>query len=357
MSTIDALLLDAYTHWDDPALLSRVGCELQTRARFHLARPILRRAVELNPQDVDAWANLSYTHFRALEDEQGREVLREGIARSGSDALKSNLAGFSDAEEAERWRTEIKDSHVPSVEAGVWSQRFREGEHEAALDALRTLAEAHPDDKGVREAYLWTLMGARRQGLVEGLDLREEGLPLVARLIEEDPDALEDRWLQLMMLQAEKDWDGLLEKTAQTLERFPDEETVMQFRGQAYREKGDEDHAMQWFLRAIGAKPSFVGARIDLGKLYEKQGRLELAEEVFREIPKANPDYKAGAMSLALFLTRQGRLEEAEAVFLEAWPQVPAMFQGFLRGNPEAKPLLERDAVKALVEGAGGASA
>jgi tetratricopeptide (TPR) repeat protein len=176
--------------------------------------------------------------------------------------------------------------------------------------------------------------------------------PVVAAKIAEDPDGIAGYWFGVQLRGVRKDWEGVLEVTGRALAHLPDDETLMQMRGRAYHELGDHARATAWFNRAIGAKPSFTGARVDLGRLYEKAGELELAEEVFREIPVANPDYAMGPMSLALFLTRQGRVDEAEGVFLETWPRLDVRYQGAVRANDEAKPLFERPAIRDLV-GAG----
>lgn len=350
MQTIESLLQEAWGGWDDAATLSRVGQELQRRSRLPEARRLLERALELDPSDRDAWANLAYACYRSLDDEAGHAALRRGTAAIGSDALRATLATFLPEEEAAEIREALRDTKDPAARAVLFGQRFWRGEHDVALEGMRALFQERPDDGMVREQLLWTLLGARRRGLVEGLDLHEDGLPLVDERLQAAPDSMEGWWMKMQLLHAEEDWPGLLEATGKALEHAPDEETVMLFRARAFREAGDEERAETWFQRAIGAKPSFAGARVELGKLYEEQGRLERAEEVFREIGAANPDYAMGPMSLALFLGRQGRWEEAEAVFLETWPRIPSPFQAGFRQSPQAKEILARPAVRAVVE-------
>ena len=120
-------------------------------------------------------------------------------------------------------------------------------------------------------------------------------------------------------------------------------------RGRGFKEKGDLDRAAQCFSRAIGMKPSFSGARSELGKVYEAQGKLDLAEEVFREIPRANPPYAGGVVSLALFLGRRDRWDEAESIFLEAWGRMQPWQQARLKQQPDVAPLLSRPHVKSVV--------
>jgi tetratricopeptide (TPR) repeat protein len=352
MATIERLLRDAQASWDDAATLGRIGGELQTRCRFDDAIRVLERAVELDPSQVDAWANISYSHFRSMRGDEGRAVLRRGIEASGSEWLHTVLAGFApDPEEGERLWAQVAESTAPDVVAArLGNQLWKEGADAKGIFAeLKRLQAEHPDNEHVRDALLWALFGVHGRPDLAELSPGEVGVPLAEKMIADDPDEVFGYWYLAQFRRMQKDWDGVLDVTARALERMPDEETTMQIRGQAFREKGDEDRAVTWFQRAIGAKPSFSGVRVDLGRLYEKQGKLELAEEVFRESPKANPGYGLAPISLALFLTRQERLDEAEAVFLDAWPKLPDMFKPSVLQNPEAAPLLERDAVKALI--------
>jgi tetratricopeptide (TPR) repeat protein len=155
--------------------------------------------------------------------------------------------------------------------------------------------------------------------------------------------------MKLMLLSAEKDHDGVIRTGLGALARFPDEESVMQFVGRAFREKGDADRAALWFARAIGAKHSFAGARVDLARLLEGQGKLDPAEEILREIPAANPGYAQGPVSLALFLARRERWAEAETLLLEAWPKLADWQRENLKRNPDAALLLGRDNVKKAI--------
>lgn len=350
MATIEQLLHEAYAHWDDGPRLARLGREIHDRNRLDHAQRILGRAVELVPDDTEAWAHLSFAWFRAQDDERGREVLRRGIEASGSDALKATLAQFSEGDEAARLREELKRSEAIGAQTSRLTDRFWAGEKEEALAGLRALIAEHPGEEDAEDSLLWTLIRAKHANALEGLDLREEAVPMVDRRIAEHADAVSPWSLKLMMLAAEKDWGAILATTRDALEHFPDDETVMQFRARAFREMGDEDRAVLWFNRAIGAKPSFAGARIELARLYERQEKLDLAEEVFRDLVAANPGYGFSRISLALFLSRREQWKEAEQLLLEAWEDLPEYMRPALLHNPDAKALLEREVVQAVVK-------
>jgi tetratricopeptide (TPR) repeat protein len=351
MPTVDELLVEAYSNWDDPQVLSRTGRELQNRNRLDHSRQVLHRAVELDPTgDADAWEYLAFAYYRDMKNDEGHEILRKAMEATGNDSVKTTLAGFSDdEEEKQRLREELAESTTPAVQAGLLWQQFHGGGAADALKELEGLHAAHPDDKDVRDTMIWMYLFARQRKAVEGLDLHEVALPLARAKVAEEPESMYGRTMAVWMMAIEEDWDAVLTGSAEALAVHPDDETMMQYRGQAWREKGDLPRAITCLNRAIGMKSSFVGARVDLGKIHESREEYDLAEEIFREIPGANPGYPAGPVSLALYLTRREQFDEAEQVILEAWPNLPVWVKGSLKSNPEAEALLSREAVKLVV--------
>ncbi len=352
MPTIEDLLSEACCNWDNPGVLARTGREIQHRNRLDHARRILHRAVKLDPTgDVDAWKYLAFAYYRDMKSEEGAEVLRNGIAATGSDSIKATLAGFSDDEEEKaRLCGELAETTVPGAQAGLLWRRFHAGEAAEAIEALETLRTEYPDDGDVRDTMLWMYIFARQRNAIEGLDLHEKAIPMAKAKIGEEPESIYGHTLLVWMLTVEKDWDGVLAGTSDALAIHPDDETMMQWRGQAYRENGDLPRAMACLNRAIGMKSSFVGSRVDLARLHESREEFDLAEEILREIPTANPAYAAGPISLALFLTRRERFEEAEKLIIEAWPKLPRWIVGSLKANPDAEMLLSREAVRKVME-------
>ncbi len=345
MSTIAQLVRDAYSHWDDAPTLSRAGCELHDRNRLDLSREILERAVELDPGDVEAWAHLAYACMRGYRPKEGFDAFRRGIDRTGSDLLRATFAGFTpDKAEQARLLEEVRGNDDPAVRAAAASVRHSAGDA-AAFQEMRRLA----DDPHARETWLWAVMNARWRGGARDVDIRAEAVPLAEQVIEEHPDRVNGYWLKAHLLLAAENWNGARAAAEEALARFPDEETMMFVRGRGLKEAGDLDRAAQCFLRAIGMKPSFAGARTELGKVYEAQGRLDLAEEVFREIPVANPEYAGGKVSLALFLSRRGRWDEAESIFLDAWGRLQPWQQARVRQQPDNAALLARPRVKSVL--------
>ncbi|MHC4549281.1 MAG: tetratricopeptide repeat protein [Planctomycetota bacterium] len=349
MATIAELVREAYSHWDDAAVVARTGRELHDRNRLELAREVLARALELGAGDSDTWATYAYAHLRGFRPDQGLEILRQGVERTGLDPLRSVLAGFtSDTEERQALQEHLQESDDPVVRAGLASARLWAGD-QSAFAELRDLYEKHAHDPDIRDTWLWIMFASGGRPGGEQIDLRREVVPVVDEKIAADPERVSGHWMKAQLLHLAQEWDALLEATEAALARFPDEETLMYLRGRAFRENGDHDRAAQCLARAIGMKPSFAGARAELGKVYEAQGMLDLAEEIFREIPRANPDYAAGPVSLALFLGRQGRWDEAETLFCETWSRLHDWQQARVRQQPDAAPLLARERVQAAL--------
>ena len=131
--------------------------------------------------------------------------------------------------------------------------------------------------------------------------------------------------------------------------QFPDEETAMCLLGQAHRELGNRDDAVECFSRAVGMKPNYVGARTELARLYEQEGNLDRAERILREAVKANPRYLGASIDLAALLARAERWDEAETILLDTWNRMQPWEQGRARMQPAVAALLERDNVKAAL--------
>lgn len=349
MATIPALLTAAHDHWDDAAKLSRIGWELHERNRLPEAAWALERTLELNPQDVEAWSQLGYVHLRGWDAKKGLDVLRKGVETTNSNRIRCSLASFeSDQDARTALLAAVATDDDPQVVVGAAMARLWTGD-DGAYDVIDQGFRDHPDDVYIRENWCWAHLGLRARGMKEGLDLRERAIPVCDRAMELQPDRIFPHWMKTQMLLHEQAWDALLLATEAGLAHSPDDETLMQLRGTAYSKLGDAEAAIHWFSRAIGAKPSYAGAREKLAEVYEEQGRAPLAEAVLREIPDANPDFPGGPLPLVQFLVRQDRLDDAESELVAAWERLPNGYRKHAQSMDVLKPLFDRDAVKALL--------
>ena len=348
MNTVEHLLRRVADVGDDPVELGRLGREFHDRNRLDHARELLERATSLDPSDGRNWVHLAYCYLRSWDPPGGLAVLRRGLEATDRDPLLLvALSHFTDDEEEKaRLKGELTGRQEAHARAGLLAHETGGENPEPALVAMERVAASEPENAPAWEQVAWSLLGLRRRGAIEGLDLRARGLPICDRLQALAPDAILPRWLRVQMLVGESDWNAVLDATRDALDHFPDDETLMQLRAQAHARLEDAEAATHWYARAIGAKPSFAGARVELGKLYESRGRLDLAEALFRELPRANPSWPLSPISLAFFLARRGRLEEAEPIFLEGWRRLPEPLRASVKEHPDLPVLLERDAVR-----------
>jgi tetratricopeptide (TPR) repeat protein len=165
-------------------------------------------------------------------------------------------------------------------------------------------------------------------------------LPYLERLIRFLPNVYNYRALKIQLFQTLKDYKAVQRVALETLAAFPDEETTMVALASAYEKVGDDERAVLWYNRAIGAKPSFARARTMLGKLYERLGKTAIAEEVFREIATSFPEYYAGKLEIAYFLRRIGKQSEATSLFRYAYDHLKTFEKATVEQHPDGKQFM-----------------
>lgn len=359
MNTVHSLLITAYSQWDNPDVLGRIGTELESRSRLAAARDVLGRALELAPFAHPEWyLSLAFAHFRDVGpvSGEGERILIDAIEDTDSDFLKAAYLSMLESD--------------PSVDAGVQdlieylseskdlSVRFAlgysllwRGDTETALQMLREAVAALPDDDTALavplglDMYCGAMNWMRGQG--HDIDLQSEVLPVLRRLIAVHPNVYNYRALLIQMYQTLRDYAAVRDAAHETLATFSDEETTMVALASAHEKLGEKNEAdmnfhaaVMWYNRAIGAKPSYARARQMLGRLYERHGNKALAEQVFREIPTAYPEYTLGRLELAYFLHRVGRSEEALALFRYGYDRLKTFEKSGVEQHPEGKVLL-----------------
>jgi tetratricopeptide (TPR) repeat protein len=349
--TIPNLLAEAYALLPNAdkksaARLGAIGMELESRSRFAHARPLLERALQIDPLSRPEWYwSLAFAHFRDVTGAyaaDGERIILDGIEETDSDYLKAlylSIFEGSDDDVADMVEYLAASSDLGTRFALGYSLLWR-GAPERALTLLRETADELGE--GViapgLDSYCGAMNWMRAQGM--DIDLKAEVLPTLERLIRFYPTTYNYRALTIQLFQILHEYDAVVQTASETLRVFPDEETTMLALGVAHEKLGDDDSAALWYNRAIGAKPSFARARVMLGKLYERLGRLALAEEVFRDIHAAFPEYYAGKLEIAYFLRRAGKRDEASSLFRYAFDHLKTFEKAAVESHPEGKLFL-----------------
>ncbi len=343
--TIEYLIDDGYTHWNNAERVGEIGIELESRTRLDLSRKFLRRALYLNPTGRPDWYMfLAYACFRDARrmDEDGESALTEGIEKTNSAVIKANYIAFmEDDQAAEEMIGEAHQSSDPSVLFTLASSLNWRGRADESLETFRKAAAITGDNEFpiCIEDYPFTLGWAKAKG--HDIDLEAESLPVLDRLIAHNPLAYRYRAIKLQNYQVLKDWQRVQDTCHEILEIMPDEETTMLALGIALEQQERQDEALMWYSRAIGAKPSFARARLNISKIYEKREQLDAAEDYLRQIPHANPDYTFGGIFLSIFLQRHKRHDEALRSFEDAYARLKTHEKSWVEQFPEGKELLK----------------
>lgn len=323
MATINDLINAGFQHWNEPARLVEIAEELESRSRLSQSRLFLDRALALDANvSPYAYYTLAFTYFRDAGNraEDGENALMDGIEATDSDIVKAWYAAMLEDESlAETLLNDVRINDDISVRLALGGALHWRGRIEESLDVFRgATAQVEPGKTpdGLK-TYCSSLIWMYAQGF--DIDLDTEVKPRIMDLLREYPERYSVISLTVQYYQVLQDWEQTAAMARRLLEIIPDEETTMLALAIALRNLNEEDRAIMWLNRAIGAKPSFARARAVLAGIYEKQGKFDLAEEIAREIPIMNPGYIMGKAFAADILRRIGKTDEAVAMFHEGY--------------------------------------
>ncbi len=327
MVTIESLLAELPHVWEDSNRLTEIGIELEQRSRLDTASNVLQRALELNSQDEQAWIHYSFACFRSLlsKESNGEQALTNGIEATNSNRLRTTYIAFmEDEKRAQEMIDQALLSEDPVVHIELAGALLWRGDSMRALELLRAHRENLLQlDKYALSGYCgfitWIFAQNRYPDGVVAIDAENEILPYLSELKKAFPNSYRRFSVLIQYYQSQKDWEGVIKTCTEALEMLPDEETVMLAMGMAYENMKQDNMAAFWYIRATGAKPSFIRARIRLGLLYERHEDYTMAELVFSEIISALPHYNYGALHVAAFLYRRGKTDEAIRLFKEKY--------------------------------------
>lgn len=346
MTTIIGLIRTGYEHWNDARALFEAGFELEERARGDLAELFLRRSIELDPVgNPGAYIALAWALQRSnspREDETAA-ILDEALARTNDPLVRTwHAATRPSPDEARPLFDAILADASFEITMSVANGLIWQGENDRAWELIRDARTeiGSVEDAEALASYIGTLCALHRSGQA---NLHEQDVePLLTQLQRLDPEKFATYSLAITYYRVLEDWHGALRVTEVALSTMPDEETMMWNRGDLFVRLGDDVHAEQWFLRAIGAKHTYSSARISLARLYERTGRMDDAVAIAREIPRTNADFLFGHFAAGGVLWRAGRHEEAMEMAREAADKLPPWAINRIRSDESLNELYQR---------------
>ena len=257
---------------DHPALLGMTALALLQLDRKHDAIPVLRRQVEVSPDDKAARFNLATVLTATGAAEEARQLVRNHGGHPGL----ARIAGYFLQED---------------------------GDFGGAADAYRAAVAAAPQDW-----ESWNNLG----NCCVALEDRKQAVAAFENAINASPyPCVPEVFLNLgRALSGVEDRDARLRSAEEAARRFPGHLGVLIELGLAQAAAGRRDLAEQTLRQAAQLEDHFGEARLELGLLLENDNRLDELDQHIAECEKlgASPEL---AFLKAWSLRRRERFVEA----------------------------------------------
>jgi serine/threonine-protein kinase len=309
----------------DPAVLRQPPA-----TRIFLAHALVRADALAAAVDVlratqadhpgDFWANHDLATQLMRTDRVADAVgfYRAAVAiRSDSPGVHLNLGGALEdsgnldaALAAYRAALEIKPDYV-TARAAVADVMEKQGDMDGALATYKEAVERAPDSSWARgvvgSAY------ERREQFEEALRWYREAVQL-------DPGVINYRMAAGDCLGDKmRDWAGARDVYKQALDRWPDDSWAVSKYGNALRELGEHELALEHLRRAVDLEPGSDVLLYNLGLGLSDIGETEAAKAKYREALAINPKHAPAHNNLAaLLMNEPGKDKEALRHMLQA---------------------------------------
>jgi tetratricopeptide (TPR) repeat protein len=272
-------------HWLPPvfrdALLAKAFC-LNELGRVDDAFVLLERAVELDPENPQVYAEIGFVHGSHDDLVRARLAYETAMSLEPDNPMHlSSLAQIALLEEAfaEAQELALRALGLDPTAIGPLHQlafaAYRLGHPEAAIEALTRAVELHPDDQ---ESVL------RLAGTLRENQRIDQAIALLQTYIERQP---QDSQVIGMLVE------------------------LLQLAGQG-------DAALPLIENLVAHAPHDVIALDLLAWGYYRQNRLEAAEHTMRRLAALEPYQPAHHFKLGILLQADGKLREAMACFQRA---------------------------------------
>lgn len=231
------------------------------------------------------------------------------------------------AEEVARKMTELdpKDPRAWAALGDVLAGTQRLADAEKALDEAQGLWEEYrknppKNDKGqlkypnLNDSFLSTLTSTRA----------------IAHMLKQETKPAEELFLQAQKLDGENvsafyNYALLLENTGrreeskkayeESVKRFPEHSFSLNNLGNIYFRLGDEDKAMEYYLRTADVDPNHHECRHNMGVVLLKKGKADEARARFEEAVKLRPDFVPSLARLGVMHLQADEMDQALEVF------------------------------------------
>jgi Flp pilus assembly protein TadD len=287
---------------------------------FAGAEPLLKKALEKDPNNYQAWFDLGFILNRLSRTDESIAAYRRSVA-ANPDVFESNLnlglmLARSKNPEAEQFllaaATLKPTDHVEEGHARAWLALAHLVENQKPADALqdyRKASELMPKDS---EPHLSAgLLHERQKELSDAESEYKEALALDPRS-SEATIGLTNIYMKSNRL---ADAEPLLRKLA--AER-PDDAGIHLQLGRVLDAEAKKDDAITELQQALKLSPADADAQQEIAVLYADAGKNDLAEGAYRALVAAHPNDAEVHRGLGKALLLQKKFPEAQQEFLVA---------------------------------------
>jgi Flp pilus assembly protein TadD len=287
---------------------------------FAGAEPLLRKALEKDPNNFQAWFDLGFILNRLARADESIAAYRKSVAAK-PDVFESNLnlglmLARSKNPEAEQFllaATTLKPTdHVEEAQASAWLALAHLVENQKPIDALqdyRKASELTPKDS---EPHLSAgLLDERQKAFSDAENEYKQALALDPRS-SEAAIGLTNIYMKSNRL---ADAEPLLRKLA--AER-PDDAGIHLQLGRVLDAENKKDDAIVELQQGLKLSPADADAQQEIALLYANAGKNDLAEVAYRALVAAQPNDPDVRRGLGKALLLQKKFPEAQQEFLIA---------------------------------------
>ena len=302
------------------------GTQLYDQGRHEEALGLLRGAIQLRPDYMEAYYALGVTLYAGLcRPREAAPVLEAAIQQDSSWAAIYALFGavclaLNEPERAieSLERSIALDPSPWESHARMGVAHLRLGNTAAAERAFKTAARVAPyapvphlqlvrvyQMKGQQEA------SEREQRIFEQLEPVQDQVDLYADKIKQYPDVAEWHYSLGRALVKQRRCDEALASFGEAVRLDPGHGMAHYGMGAAFHCKGYLTQAMEAYIKAGQVDSSLVEALNDLGRVYHESGLLEAAVQAYQKAIRLRPGLALTISNLGEVYVAQGKMDEA----------------------------------------------
>jgi len=304
---------------DQPTELAQAEEAIQ-KNDFTAAEPLLKKTIQRDPKNYQAWFDLGFVYNRLRRAEDSIHAYRQSVAAK-PDVFESNLnlglmLARSNSPEAERFlraAAKLKPTdHVEEGQARAWlslGHLLEKTKPDDALDAYQEAAALTPKDP---EPHLSAGLLRERRKDFPGAETEYKQVLVLDPRSNEAVIGLTNIYMK----------SGHVAEAEPLLRQLvtdrPDDAGLHLQLGRVLAAQGKKDEAIPEIQAALKLSPNDSEAQRDLAELQTQSANLPDAEKTYRELLKSTPNDAELHHSLGEILLKQRQFPEAELEFQAA---------------------------------------